>query len=1107
MHSAEPAILSLAQSDLVQGIAAPVHESRPVYVKAEGESLPPFESPIRNRLGHFNPDNVFKKDLSPSAIARPKDVYLRRLIEKQDPELLDAGVRRAFEDLDSIQGALSQYVTLSPDADYFGKEIEKLRTQAERKPTVVGVGGTTGAGKSSLINAILDEERLMPTNCMRACTAVVTEISWNNSLDPNRKYTATIEFITREDWEKEVRILLKDFRTESGGVAKESSDPNSDGIAWAKFHAVYPEKTKEMLYNCNVADLMNVTSVLDVLGTTKNINKSTAEPFYRELQRYVDSKEKSRGKNKNDKRDRTSVVPEIELWPLIKVVKIQTKSLALSTGAVIVDLPGVHDSNAARDAVAQGYLEQCTRLWIVTPINRAVDDKAAKTLLGDSFKRQLKFDGGLSDVTFICSKTDDISITEATDSLDLENRISVYRDEGRVCNKRLQKLNEEVRGLQVSIKYCEKTISEVDNDVAVGYTLKDGLNRGQTAYAPINKGNKRKRGNLDEISRKRNRPEEDSNDSYTEVTAAPQTPLTEEDIRIKLEKREHARYEISQMTAKRKKLRKDQAVIKSNLANIRLEISAICIAGRNEYSKSAVQQHYAAGIRELDQENAAEDEANFNPDEDLRNYDEVAKSLPVFCVSSRAYQNLCGRLQNDDKVPGFKSAEETEIPQLQAHCMKLTEAGRIQTSLAFLQGFRQLLHTLSLWSSTHGSGSEMKSDEKQKQHQYVRMRLDELQKGLKMPVLGCTTTMEGELREHISDKYPKAVEAAFRNAPIVSRGWGAPKSEGGLAYITYKAIVRHQGAFQSGSAGYKNFNSELIEPILKLLATGWERAFQTRLPEIIQQYTQASIRVLQNFHEEIEKNARQHGELAHLPLLTSLIRNHEQRFRDHNINLIYQMTRLHRDANRQFMPAIANIMIKGYENCDKERGTGAFMRMKDRMNEHVERYRHSMFTTATETVWGHTNQMCRVLKEMMLQNAGEIFENIRRNYLQASGGVPTVHVRNGECAMKDSIKSLLLRVDERFRWIADGNVIDLVNDEQETAAEFGPLEETAINNDENESAVEAAYREDEVFITDDAPSGYRSDTEFDDEMDGEYDEKMDSEYDEEMYDSDEMDEE
>ena len=43
--------------------------------------------------------------------------------------------------------------------------------------------------------------------------------------------------------------------------------------------------------------------------------------------------------------------------------------------------------------------------------------------------------------------------------------------------------------------------------------------------------------------------------------------------------------------------------------------------------------------KELDQELALEeDEENFNPDVELRDYDQVARSLPVFCVSSRGYQ-------------------------------------------------------------------------------------------------------------------------------------------------------------------------------------------------------------------------------------------------------------------------------------------------------------------------------------------------------------------------------------------------------------------------------------------------------------------------------------
>lgn len=94
-------------------------------------------------------------------------------------------------------------------------------------------------------------------------------------------------------------------------------------------------------------------------------------------------------------------------------------------------------------------------------------------------------------------------------------------------------------------------------------------------------------------------------------------------------------------------------------------ISTECIAGRNNYSRDAIKQDFAAGIRELDQELAEEeDAANFNPEEDVRNYDDVAASLPVFCVSSRAYQKMCGRFKRDKHVLGFDNVEATQVGDL-----------------------------------------------------------------------------------------------------------------------------------------------------------------------------------------------------------------------------------------------------------------------------------------------------------------------------------------------------------------------------------------------------------------------------------------------------------
>lgn len=96
--------------------------------------------------------------------------------------------------------------------------IDDLLSQKVDTPTIIGVVGNTGAGKSSVINAMLEEERLVPTNCMRACTAVVTEMSWNSSEDENEKYRAHIEFIGAADWERDLRISLTELIDGNGQV-------------------------------------------------------------------------------------------------------------------------------------------------------------------------------------------------------------------------------------------------------------------------------------------------------------------------------------------------------------------------------------------------------------------------------------------------------------------------------------------------------------------------------------------------------------------------------------------------------------------------------------------------------------------------------------------------------------------------------------------------------------------------------------------------------------------------------------------------------------------------------------------------------------------------
>lgn len=107
-------------------------------------------------------------------------------------------------------------------------------------------------------------------------------------------------------------------------------------------------------------------------------------------------------------------------WPIVKQVRVWSRNWSvLSTGGVLVDAPGVHDDNSARDAVVKRKLKDADAVWIVSNIVRAVNDKTARDMLGEHFRRQLLMDGQFGALAFIATQSDVLDRSEAVRSLRL----------------------------------------------------------------------------------------------------------------------------------------------------------------------------------------------------------------------------------------------------------------------------------------------------------------------------------------------------------------------------------------------------------------------------------------------------------------------------------------------------------------------------------------------------------------------------------------------------------------------------------------------------------------------------------------------------------------
>lgn len=257
---------------------------------------------------------------------------LQKLASSDCPAKLEAGVETGLQILSDVKGAFGEVRTV-PEISKWIESSDKLRSETAYSRTVIGVVGSTGAGKSSVINAVLDEECLVPTNCMRACTAVITEISHNSSDRDEEKYRAEIHFITRDDWNKELRIMLKDMATGQDQLGTEHTSSESEAsIAYDMIRSVYPFLTSDEVKKgrFDEKELIDHVSVKELLGTVKKVSSSNSKDFMDLLKRFIDSKEKTRGRKKE---------PDVmEYWPLIKVVKVFVQSPILESGLVLVDL-------------------------------------------------------------------------------------------------------------------------------------------------------------------------------------------------------------------------------------------------------------------------------------------------------------------------------------------------------------------------------------------------------------------------------------------------------------------------------------------------------------------------------------------------------------------------------------------------------------------------------------------------------------------------------------------------------------------------------------------------------------------------------------------------
>ncbi|KAK7212983.1 hypothetical protein V2G26_020161 [Clonostachys chloroleuca] len=385
--------------------------------------------------------------------AHPEMSHEEVVKEKED------AVLHLLDNLASISRKITESKAEPSDIDLstWDSTYKGIEQDFEKFFTHIGICGDTGLGKTMLLNTLIsDTIDIAPSSQQAACTAAVCCFQNHYPESGKPKFIAKVTFKSKEDVEQELASMFQEMKDLRDRVEVEGSDEITRNeevrfqeqikviSGWSGFS---PARVKELGLSDQIDQITSCCESADMLfnlsepnmAKQKRLSADSPQKFLREVTPFV-------GSISNAKRGQLR-------WPLVELVKIWLPSPLLSRcpGLILVDLPGQMDALDSRSQVARGYYDKLDKMLIVTPADRAQDNRTATELICADQIYDLEASGKLDDdsIAIIITKVDQLDCPSFASDRDL------YEEK----SEQLRDLQEKIVSLKAEENGCPEPIS------------------------------------------------------------------------------------------------------------------------------------------------------------------------------------------------------------------------------------------------------------------------------------------------------------------------------------------------------------------------------------------------------------------------------------------------------------------------------------------------------------------------------------------------------------------------------------------------------------------------------------------------------------------------